>query len=112
MLCIHVSTVLYSFHILFLLGKPVAVLKNDISDKFNLGMYDRVMFTCEAMSYPFPERIEFYLDSVLIDESTEGVHHYQTDLANLDVNAYTASFVVNNMTREFFIFFFMEGYLL
>ncbi|XP_067946547.1 uncharacterized protein [Watersipora subatra] len=81
---------------------PQATLINNKRSKFVFGIEEmRVKFTCEALSYPFPERIEFRLQSVVLDGNTPGVTEYEVDVLSTDVNSHKASFVVNNMTAVF-----------
>ncbi|XP_067945962.1 uncharacterized protein [Watersipora subatra] len=78
------------------------LINNKRNKKFVFGIEETgVKFTCEALSYPFPERIEFKLQSVVLDGNTPGVTEYEVDVLSTDVNAHKASFVVNNMTAVF-----------
>ena len=91
----------YCIHSSVHLGKPKATLKNNLRErKFVFGAHEIVKFICEALSYPFPERIEFILNAAVIDENTKGITEYTQDVVSLNVEVHTASFIVNNISGE------------
>ena len=90
---------MYIIGTMYTIGKPKATLKNNKRSDFKFGVREKnVKFTCEALSYPFPEKIEFKLQAVVLDGNTKGVTQYESDVVSIDVNAHKASFIVNNLT--------------
>ena len=84
------------------LGKPKATLRNSLRrKKFIFGTSEKVRFTCEALSYPFPEKIEFFIQSTPINEHTTGVSEYKQDFVSVKGKPHQATFVVRNISGEF-----------
>lgn len=83
-------------------SQPAVSLKNNKRIPFLFGTIEtNVKFSCEALSYPFPKKIEFRLQNVVINEHTNGVSEYMTDTVSVNRASHIASFVVNNMVEVF-----------